>query len=415
MNKLDYLKTAKSNRFEHLKRRYHGKVELEVTVGRLRSKKSIKKADEIEFQKQIVEQLNEKKKRSFRGGLVIEFEFRSGNLQSPHTHQLTKTYLDLLQRTHKDIKPGRCLLMKDDRQVKYLIVKNSIFRDSTKEKDAITISAYSFSNFLADLRYLHRIKYSDFENDDDNCASHIDYDDLLEETVGSPRRAPDDAGDYIREIYDLIEDKDYISEKSFNLQKGMLASFAQDALLRHERFSVSYFFDLLLGWNRIKSKYDWEKLRGAFVEANIFCLTSPMNVFLNHSPNLVFRTIHFKKFFRDKLNEFVKNYNIVLPMQNPLSVLIFFQPPQDERSRIDLDNLARHIIPQIEDSFDAGIIKTKFGYRNVISRYEVIELPRTEDSPANGQLFLVMRDGLLSPTLWRMLDSILSNFEDKLE
>ena len=116
-------------------------------------------------------------------------------------------------------------------------------------------------------------------------------------------------------------------------------------------------------------------------------------------------------------------------MLQPISVIITFLPPK--RNVVDLDNLARYIVPFVNEileppatfklTYDRKYLnellknEVEIAQRfppNSIASYQLIHIPRQDKDPENGEIKFVITDGLYPTTnIWRTVDDLIDKWE----
>ena len=113
------------------------------------------------MQRQLLEQLFERRQRAFRGPLVLCLDLSTSARTPPHSHNIVKNLLDLFSTPRSGIKTRRrALLCSDDSQIHGLVVRCRHGQDSP----TIAIHARSLGNLLEDLNLLDRSPI-DFEDE----------------------------------------------------------------------------------------------------------------------------------------------------------------------------------------------------------------------------------------------------------
>ena len=131
------------------------------------------------------------------------------------------------------------------------------------------------------------------------------------------------------------------------------------------------------------------------------------------------------------LESYKNRYKFLFPLIHPITVIIAYRPSL--HNPLDADNLASKILKIVVDIFnppssfkyynfetsdDTGkITKSKvkqlpeFG----VMSYQVIVLPRTSDTPVNGEISIIMANGLFGRirNVWWGIEDVISSYEDE--
>jgi hypothetical protein len=142
----------------------------------------------------------------------------------------------------------------------------------------------------------------------------------------------------------------------------------------------------------------------------------------------------FKKTAKKKLESYKIRNQLLFPLRTTLSITILLLPPLGQG--IDLDNLAKRIIPLINeimqppatflhsvdlenlknDEMKRRLLSVKSELRRIpqysISRYEIIEMPRISGDFKDGFIKMYLGDGLESQNIWDRLDERLDVWSD---
>lgn len=134
-----------------------------------------------------------------------------------------------------------------------------------------------------------------------------------------------------------------------------------------------------------------------------------MTLDLNHTPVANGETTIFKKNVVGIMEDLKKRRPILSPLKVPLGVIVLYVPP--ETQSIDLDNLAKYIIPSINE-----IVRPPINYgnsTNSIRRYQFIELPRFDSDPLEGYVRLIF-DNPFTESIWHRIDKVIEKWENSI-
>jgi hypothetical protein len=109
---------------------------------------------------------------------------------------------------------------------------------------------------------------------------------------------------------------------------------------------------------------------------------------------------------------FKEDHGVLFPLKTQAGITILFQPP--ECGSIDLDNLARRIVPFVnEEWYQERQMAMKRMPKHSITHYQVIQLPRLSGDSEHGFVRLILESGEGFETLWRKIDTLADRWEKK--
>lgn len=138
----------------------------------------------------------------------------------------------------------------------------------------------------------------------------------------------------------------------------------------------------------------------------------------------------FKNHLKKELKEFREKFKILFPLLHPVSVIVTFIPPL--KKVVDLDNLARYIVPFVneifepptivqltyQDSYLTDLLKKEIEIiqrfpPNSIASYQLVQIPRLDNDPENGKIGFLITDGFYHfNNVWRTVDEIIHKWEE---
>lgn len=333
----------------------------------------------------------------------MELSFICNQSNPPAIHTLAKNYLDLFSKPLKTLKTKRKrLLYDDDRLVKILIVKYMPLPGSTPH---IILKIDRLENFFQDLALVEKIVNDDFKDtgrryhyiDDDEFHlkhgySYPDAHEKLEELLANKDSYVDFIGP---KAYDIMVDFAKQDIQKDYLQIGDISPSSITSL-----FAPSLCKPMPLGMDHT--------LKGIQEAGRNMIISPPLTLDLKHTPIEDGETTIFKRNVRSILNKFKRQLPKLFPLKIPVGVIVLYVPP--ETQSIDLDNLARYIIPFINDT-----LKPPMSFGNSIksvTRYQFIELPRFDNDPVNGYVRLIF-DNPDSGSIWDKIDKIIEKWEGR--
>ncbi|MBL3657437.1 hypothetical protein [Fulvivirga sediminis] len=369
-----------------------------------KTKKSLKYEDKQNFRKAIKERLKESKRRAYRGDLILEIDYYTTKGNPPPLQTLTKNYLDLLHKPMPEIDDLEGILFKDDSQIKILIANYHLNEHGDNEAQ-IRIKTSTLKSFYEDISLAYRIIRNDFiDKDYSNNYKFVEY--LKDEGVDDNAKA---YSDYNNLLKNQLEIKNTFGEEYFLTRELLYKKEIQEHYLSFNRMNIYdlvHLFQSEFSGNR-ECKNDmfyvelWKSTKNyVFLASDFFDL--------GKQPSEDGDSKILKAQVRIKLNEFKKENSVLFPFLVPLSIMVLFVPPK--KNIIDLDNLARnYIVPFIIEIlrppsshvktvnnfsfFEQNLeIHQKFN-ANSLTNYQLIQLPRQDNSPENGEIKFVLTNG----------------------
>lgn len=416
MRRTEYIETREGRNFERIKRFIKNIwIDIEQEPG---SKKSLSNEGKKFFRSEVKKNLKDNNRRAFRSDIILEIQFFTSQNNPPAIHTLTKNYLDLLHKPMPEIDSLDRILFNDDDQIK-LLISNYHFDFFGHSRPKIRIRAYRYSLFLKDIE----------------LAQHLSFDREIDERFEEKTRNISDFNYSYDSYIDLMEDRDWMiqngMEGSFILQKEMQLQQLQESYLKSNEINYK---DLLRIFQSSFQKNKgylkdpmFQKLWKAMED---FTLISFNKIPLGGTPIASGEKKSFKENLLLKLKEFKSKHKILFPLVYPIGITVFYSPPI--RNALDLDNLARLIIPTIVELFNPPPImesskKAKEIFpelknskktsqrlpKNAITNYQIINKPRKEDTPESGSIDLFITDGMdFHFNLWNQIDSINEYIEE---
>jgi len=363
-----------------------------------KSKNSINEEEKKYFQQQVLQTLQDFKRRAYRSSVIMAIDFHCNQNNPPAIHNLTKNYLDLLSipLQNSNIKRKR-LLYSDDSLIRILIVNYTLCSDS---HSGISIKIDRLKNFFGDVKLVDRIIHNDFE---DSSYNSFDINEIEQENH-------DDFSDPYEKLEDLREGKDFfiknIGRDSYNIMEDFAIQDIQKNYLQIGNLSASGLMPLFAPFlnDRMPSDISQEILEITKNHRNMM-ISPPLALDLRHTPIKNGQTKIFKSNVKTVLKKFTKQFPILSPLKIPLGVIVLYVPPKTQR--IDLDNLARYIIPFVNET-----IQPHMGFvnnTNSITRYQFIELLRFDGDFDAGYVRLIF-DSPFSRSVWDKVDKVIDKW-----
>jgi len=395
MNRGDYIRTQEGQKnllFRRRLKRLYFEVKHEP-----KSKNSIDEEEKKCFQQQVVQTLHDFKRRAYRSPVIMEIYFFCNQDNPPAIHTLAKNYLDLLKTPlpNFNIKRKR-LLYSDDRIIKILIVNYHLSSEINPE---ILIKIAPLKNFVEDIKLVERIIHNDFEN---SSYSSFDIKEIEEENNNG-------FSDPYENLKDLRDGKDsfvkYMGHDAYNAMEDFAIQGIQKNYLQIGNLSISGFISLFAPLLN-------ERMPSCVSQANLeitnrcrnWMISPPLALDLRHTPIKNGQTKIIKKNVKTVLKDFIKQFPILFPLKARLGVIVLYVPPKTQR--IDLDNLARYIIPFVNETLQPPV--DFVNNTNSITRYQFIELPRFDSDLDAGYVRLIFDDPFwVWGSIWDRVDNVI--------
>ena len=136
-------------------------------------------------------------------------------------------------------------------------------------------------------------------------------------------------------------------------------------------------------------------------------ISPPLALDLKHTPIKKWPKNIFKNNVKAVLENFTKQFPILSPLKTPLGVIVLYVPPKTQS--IDLDNLARYIIPFVNETIQPPI--SFVNNTNSITRYQFVELPRFDSDSKAGYVRLIFDNPFLG-SIWNKVDNVIDKWGD---
>jgi hypothetical protein len=383
----EYLESDRGRRLLYLSRWFRRTV-LTVEGIEPRGKKRTGPDDALAIQLQLLRGLLQRKRRAFRGPLVLALDFRTTDRTPAHIHTLAKNILDLLGKPLPGLKSRReGLLYFDDSQIQGLIVRCEHGADTP----SISIDARSISDLREDLALgtYARERLSDYVVADDD-----------------DRDRDSDVGDLIGDREVLVS---MIGEDAFRSLEIMARRDTQRRLLESPRLRIDDLAYLYRARASGGYKPSREMLDHFADSREILFKRNPFRLVLRELPTSSGGRKEFKAHVAKAVRGFQDRFGRLLaPLLNPVALEVIVKPPRAASESVlhDLDNVVRdYLIPEITTLSPPSHIAhaTYRGTRDVPSqvwsdrlkklpksaavgvvRYEVWRIPRSAGDSTSG-------------------------------
>jgi len=395
-----------------------------------KSKKAISGGEKYAFQEAILKALKRWNKRYFKAPVALEIDLFPTANDPPAIHTIPKNYLDLLQIPIRSLNTRRKrLLLEDDRQIRYLAVKYHISGKSGLPSIRLKVAPYT--NLLEDASLLDKALSGDIP---DNSAGlsrrHSHSEEWAKRFKDEEEGASSDA---IRELRDMEKDKTLwvskFSEDVYEAVREMHLLDAQKELLGALSLSLRQFLSLIS-----PSSNDPTEIQGIYAAMRDTMLNPPLAIDLKHSDLKEGESAAFKEAVKQALDDFKRRANLLMPLKVKVGVTILYQAPHV--GGIDLDNLARRIIPFVHEQlqppsdniFTVDVTKIRdaklkrwFTERRErlrrmpkysVTHYQIVQLPRLKGDKKHGFVRLMFGPGDRTSSLWSQLEDAVRSWMD---
>jgi len=430
----DFWKTSKGARLQ-LNRRKPRQVYLDVP-GSLESKAANKLPNAISFQDRVRKQMAALGRvRPFRAPVAIQIDFTPGiDRPAPAIHSLAKYYLDLLQwPAGGSAKNKSRLLLEDDRQIKALICTYWLGFDH--DNPGVRLRMTTMNNFVRDLQLFRAIRLGEFADLSDDELRLSGYADPAEDWE------IDSLDDPLEQLREHIRDKESFvkgtSIEAYEVHRMFLLQLFQEKFLNMREIGPEALASLLSGYVGSRTKSQSQRLKNLLSSAQRQWQRL-IGIDLGPSAVRPGEGSIFKEAVREKLADVRQKEKLMYPLLSTIGVTIVYVPPKNAFG-IDLDNLARRVIPFVHEelhppstlahvskaydavraSSDEWAERTRAELKSLnrlpqyqVSRYQIFELPRSDSDPDDGNVHLIIHGGLGSLGPWHDADELIRKWEE---
>lgn len=166
-------------------------------------------------------------------------------------------------------------------------------------------------------------------------------------------------------------------------------------------------------------------------------MSAPLTIDLRHSNLKPGESSVYKHFVKDTIEQFRQKHTRLFPLKTQVGITILFQPPAS--GSIDLDNLARRIVPFVNEELeppsynlrhvdiskisDASRLAWYLAKQDALKRfpkhsithYEVIQLPRLTTDGDDGFVRLILEPGNFFESHWSRIEGLIDSWKDSQE
>lgn len=410
---------------------------LAITNGAPQSKTSADAEQTRLFQEALVQGLLvARRKQAMTGDVAVQLDFAVQPPNPPEVHTLAKHYLDVFQHPAPGLNIQRSrVLLQDDRQVKVLICNYHL---APEFGPGIMVRVAPLSDFVNDLEFVNRIRHERFDD-----ARSIRWKD---EWARLRRSHEDERLDELREQYRDLAKRQTKYEQAFGAPafEAMRESARRDlqeCLLelrepRPDQLGALYF--PIIGAGHVRKELQAIRVGTSQMLKQLF-ETDGMSIDLGAPAVREGQSAEFRAAIASTLSEYRKVEPVMFPLLSTLGVTVLYLPPKDGHAQgIDLDNLARRVIPHVHAElrppsnlahtiqleklskdlrgmWQSTLEKLKRTPRCHVTRYQVLVLPRFAGDPIDGRVRLVLHSGDGHTGPWDESESLLSDWADYVE
>lgn len=406
MRRLDYLlHTSQGNYLRYIER-YNKRLFFEIKQETY-SKKGMPAIEKNRFQLELDAYMRANRRTTYRGPVVLQLDFFPKRGNPPNIEKLAKNYIDLLYpRESKKLR----LPMKDDRQISMLIVNYHVRNEN--EEPLIRLTLASMRDFLEDLQLYEKIRLGiGFSEDDGEYA--YDEAELINDVDNRDPNALDYAWANLegyREMASSWEDK-----TDFRMLEKHYIEEVQSAFMKGyeiKPMDFAFFF-------RSNERYRLSALDSLLDHRRKLIISAPFNPLpptglpIKEGDNEIF-----KMNIRTMLDKYKERFEILEPLLINLKVTILYVPSKDHEK--DLDNLARRIVPLINDVlkppvglwFDTNPRPKGFPNNSII-QYQIVKLPRFDMDPEEGVARVILGEYEPYNNLWNQTDRLIDAWANR--
>ncbi|HEY7308246.1 MAG TPA: hypothetical protein VH643_02680 [Gemmataceae bacterium] len=400
--------------------------------------KKIKLADALAFRRALLDRLQAAGRMAFRSDVVLQLDFFTSAKNPPAIYNLPKNYIDLMWKRAKvpdDARPQ--LLLRDDRQVKALIVRYHL--GGASSWPGVWVQAEPFRDFLADLDLTERIQRNDFEDDRDQWRSSGSDD--LKRGPFHCQESWDEHG--FRQLAEFERDRKRVTEQlgndAYECQRQMMRMSAQQEHLRGtDRLICLGLLHAFQSYAKPEGDPHNDILNRIALRTRNMMLGEPFVLDFHYVPRREGDSAVFKQILRTALNDFKAKHPDLFPLSTLLNVTMLMIQPEgcEKKGGMDLDNLATTILRALHDiwvppsSFahafktdniesddlreywDQARNKLPKAMTTSVTEYRVFQLPRLPDDPKDGFIRMAVGDGMNPIRLREEVDEYLEKWEE---
>lgn len=166
-------------------------------------------------------------------------------------------------------------------------------------------------------------------------------------------------------------------------------------------------------------------------------ISPPLTIDLRHSGLKEGESSRYKAFVKKTIAAFRQKYHRLFPLRTQVGLTVLFQAPV--ASSIDLDNLARRIVPFVNEElkppsshlltvnpercedlklrqwYEEKLSMLKRMPKCSISHYQVVQLPRLANDTEHGFVRLLLEPGKQFDTIWSEVQNLADTWQKNIE
>lgn len=406
MRRLDYLLNTTQGNYDRYMARYANRLNF-IIDQETYSKKGMNQTEKLRFQQEISDQLEKSQRKAFKGPVILKMDFFPSRENPPSIHQLAKNYLDLLWRPVEGLSNPRLLLV-DDRQISILIVNYHV--QNVNPTPRIEIKIAPMRDFIEDLRLIEKIRSkTGFPEDEDR----ISYDENRV-LYGDAKEAIEHFENIRESLIETNDLKGLIEDSLFKKVYEMKMRDYQSAFFSMGKIKPTNLVQLYPDKGIVA-----DDILGQIFEQHRKMITTyslpPLRA--QGLPTRQGETQQFKDKIREMVQQFRDKYPALSPLLINLNLTILYVPPKIQE--VDLDNLARYIVPFINEALKppSGVWFTGYQHPNrfpqhTIIQYQIIKVPRSDNDPENGVVKIVFGEYSPYKDCWSDIDDVINRWSD---
>ena len=413
------------------RKRRQRRVHFRVSVEPQSKNKRYTTVQDAEFQTAALKALEQQGRKSpFRVPVAIRMHFHVGvNQIPPQIQSLPKHYLDLLQAPIARRLPHlRKLLLQDDRLVKALFCSYSFAADERLEP-YVSLDISTLTDFARELELYQDIIRGRFDHIDEVRGLDIhdprdkmsfEFDDAIQSYASFSKEGDSAESRYGKQPYEAL--------------LWMHQQSAQQAILKQRQPKP---IDIATIYGGFTGKRKRPKFRsqvdgiGAGWVRQIYSM-GIASVDFGVPATRSGQSNVFKQKVRAALVAMREQYPFLTPLLTTVGITILYIPPLADQ-KIDLDNLARRVIPYVHSELEPpGTLlhvarqwntgtaqderespaRLRRAHQHHLTCYQAFELPRLSEDPPGGNVAILLHSGEYFEDPWTVFRQDLDRWEE---
>ena len=390
-------------------------------------------SQDAEFQATALKALEQQGRQSpFRVRAAIRMHFHVGVDQAPPQIQsLPKHYLDLLQAPLACRRPHlRKLLLQDDCLVKALFCSYS-FADDQTSAPYVSLEISTLTDFARELQLYADIVRGDFDHIDEVRSFDIhdpsdregfEFDDTMRSSASFRKES-----DWVKSSY---------GEQVYETMLMMRKESEQQAILKQRQpnpIDLATIYGGFTGKRKRPKPLNQLDEIGAGLVRRIYNM-GVASIDLGAPATRPGESAAFKQKVQAALATMREQYPVLTPLLATIGITILYVPPLADQ-KIDLDNLARRVIPYVHSElkppatplhaagqWNVGAVqdervrsqlkRLRRAHRYHLTCYQAFELPRLSGDPPGGNIVMLLHGGENFESPWRVFRQDLDRWEE---